>query len=165
MERTAKFVKHIASSVLEGSQLLGSACRIKGSKPTVKTMGSETEKSTAPEQSLGEYLRNLRVARKLSLRDVEEASGVSNAYLSQLEQGKITKPSPHFLHKLAGCYVVPYEKLMEKAGYISREEPGSKTSTKPRRGQLAPSSLGTLTRAEEEELLKYLGYIRSQQKK
>ena len=127
-------------------------------------MGSEIEKGAAPEQSLGEYLRNLRLARKLSLREVEDASGVSNAYLSQLEQGKITKPSPHFLHKLAGCYVVPYETLMEKAGYITREEPEAK-STKQRKGQLAPSALGALSRSEEEELLKYLAYIRSQQKK
>jgi transcriptional regulator with XRE-family HTH domain len=128
-------------------------------------MGSETEKGATPEQSLGEYLRNLRAARKLSLRDVEDASGVSNAYLSQLEQGKITKPSPHFLHKLAGCYVVPYETLMEKAGYIIREEPDAKKVDKRRRGQLAPTALGTLSRTEEEELLKYLAYIRSQQKK
>ena len=127
-------------------------------------MDSETEKGAAPEQSLGEYLRNLRLARKLSLREVEDASGVSNAYLSQLEQGKITKPSPHFLHKLAGCYVVPYETLMEKAGYITREEPDSAKTTK-RRGQLAPSALGELTRCEEEELLKHLAYIRWQQKK
>lgn len=128
-------------------------------------MGSEMEKGAAPEQSLGEYLRNLRLARKLSLREVEDASRVSNAYLSQLEQGKITKPSPHFLHKLAGCYVVPYETLMEKAGYISRGEPEAAKATKQRRGQLAPSALGKLSRSEEEELLKYLAYIRSQQKK
>lgn len=128
-------------------------------------MGFEIEKGAAPEQSLGEYLRNLRLARKLSLREVEDASGVSNAYLSQLEQGKIAKPSPHFLHKLAGCYVVPYETLMEKAGYITREEPEAKSVSKQRRGQLAPSSLGELTRAEEEELLKHLAYIRWQQKK
>jgi transcriptional regulator with XRE-family HTH domain len=129
-------------------------------------MSSDTENgASAPEQSLGEYLRNLRVARKMSLREVEDASGVSNAYLSQLEQGKITKPSPHFLHKLAGCYVVSYETLMTKAGYITTEEPGTAKATKQRKGQLAPSALGELTRSEEEELLKFLGYIRSQQRK
>jgi transcriptional regulator with XRE-family HTH domain len=129
-------------------------------------MGSESEReASAPEQSLGEYLRNLRVSRKMSLREVEDASGVSNAYLSQLEQGKITKPSPHFLHKLAGCYVVPYETLMAKAGYISREEPETTKASKQRRGQLAPSALGELTHSEEEELLKFLAFIRSQQRK
>jgi HTH-type transcriptional regulator, competence development regulator len=127
-------------------------------------MDAERGKSKAPEQTLGEYLRNLRTARKMSLRDVEEGSGVSNAYLSQLEQGKITKPSPHFLHKLAGCYLVPYETLMEKAGYITREDVAPQKVANQRRGQVAPSSLGTLSRAEEEELLSYLAYIRSKQK-
>jgi transcriptional regulator with XRE-family HTH domain len=127
-------------------------------------MDAEKGKSRAPEQTLGEYLRNLRTARKMSLRDVEEGSGVSNAYLSQLEQGKITKPSPHFLHKLAGCYLVPYETLMEKAGYITREDVAPQRAASQRRGQVAPSSLGTLSRAEEEELLSYLAYIRSKQK-
>jgi transcriptional regulator with XRE-family HTH domain len=127
-------------------------------------MDVEKGKGKAPEQTLGEYLRNLRTARKMSLRDVEEGSGVSNAYLSQLEQGKITKPSPHFLHKLAGCYLVPYETLMEKAGYITKEDAVPQKVSNQRRGQVAPSSLGTLSRAEEEELLSYLAYIRSKQK-
>jgi transcriptional regulator with XRE-family HTH domain len=128
-------------------------------------MDGEKGKGKEPEQTLGEFLRNLRSARKMSLRDVEDGSGVSNAYLSQLEQGKITKPSPHFLHKLAGCYLVPYETLMEKAGYITKEDSEPQRVLNQRRGQLAPSSLGTLSRAEEEELLKYLGYIRSKQKR
>ena len=50
---------------------------------------------------LGQYLWDLRQAAQLTLREVEEASGVSNAYLSQLESGKIQKPSPVILHKLA----------------------------------------------------------------
>jgi HTH-type transcriptional regulator, competence development regulator len=127
-------------------------------------MDVEKSKSKAPEQTLGEFLRNLRTTRKMSLRDVEEGSGVSNAYLSQLEQGKINKPSPHFLHKLAGCYLVPYETLMEKAGYITKEDATPQKISNQRRGQVAPSSLGTLSRAEEEELLSYLAYIRSKQK-
>jgi transcriptional regulator with XRE-family HTH domain len=128
-------------------------------------MDSEKRSGKALEQTLGEYLRNLRTARKLSLRDVEEASGVSNAYLSQLEQGKIAKPSPHFLHKLAGCYLVPYETLMEKAGYITKDDADPKKVSGQRKGQLAPSSLGPLSRSEEEELLRYLAYLRSNQKR
>src|SRR4030095_10467564 len=46
---------------------------------------------------LGAMLAGLRTAKGLSLREVEEATGkaVSNAYLSQLENGKIRKPSPN----------------------------------------------------------------------
>ncbi|MHC4710377.1 MAG: helix-turn-helix domain-containing protein [Planctomycetota bacterium] len=69
-------------------------------------------------------MADLRVAKGLSLRQVEEATGnaVSNAYLSQLEKGKIQKPSPNVLHSLAAVYAVPYEALMEKAGYLLPSE-------------------------------------------
>ncbi len=43
----------------------------------------------------GSYPRCRREAQRLRLREVEDACGVSNAYLSQLETGKIIKPSPH----------------------------------------------------------------------
>ena len=107
---------------------------------------------------LGEYLKNVRKVQQHTLRDVEETTGVSNAYLSQLEQGKMTKPSPHILHKLATFYGVPYEKLMEKAGYISPAATGSK---KARTGRLAASSMGDISSDEEEKLLEYLAFLRS----
>jgi hypothetical protein len=58
---------------------------------------------------LGALLADLRMAKGLSLREVEEATGgtVSNAYLSQLEHGKIQKPSPNVVRSLAEVYVVP----------------------------------------------------------
>ena len=66
-------------------------------------------------QSLGQGLKLARDLRKLSLRDVEKATGISNPYLSQLENDKINKPSPFFLHKLASLYDIEYETLMEAA--------------------------------------------------
>jgi len=50
--------------------------------------------------TLGQYLASIRNDRKMTLRQVEEASGkeVSNAYLSQLENGKILQPSPNILN-------------------------------------------------------------------
>jgi transcriptional regulator with XRE-family HTH domain len=107
---------------------------------------------------LGALLADLRTAKGLSLREVEEATGkaVSNAYLSQLEHGKIKKPSPNVLHSLAEVYVVPYEALMEKAGYLLPSEDGGR-----RRRRLAAFAIDDLTAEEEEELLKYLAFIRS----
>ncbi len=107
---------------------------------------------------LGALLADLRTAKGLSLREVEEATGkaVSNAYLSQLENGKIRKPSPNVLHRLAEVYVVPYEALMEKAGYLlpSQNGPGH-------RKRLKAFAIDDLTAEEEEELLKYLAFLRS----
>ena len=113
---------------------------------------------TARPGELGALLSDLRTAKGLSLREVEEATGkaVSNAYVSQLENGKIQKPSPHVLHSLSGVYGVPYETLMERAGYLlpSEEAVG-------RRRRLAAFAIDDLTAEEEEELLKYLAFLRS----
>jgi len=106
---------------------------------------------------LGAVLADLRMAKGLSLRQVEEATdkSVSNAYLSQLENGKIKKPSPNVLHSLAAVYAVPYEALMEKAGYLlpAKTNGGS-------RKRLAAFAIDDLTAEEEEELLKYLAFLR-----
>jgi transcriptional regulator with XRE-family HTH domain len=106
---------------------------------------------------LGTLLADLRAAKGLSLREVEEATNkaVSNAYLSQLEHGKIKKPSPNVLHSLAEVYVVPYEALMEKAGYLLPSEGGG------RRARLKAFAIDDLTAEEEEELLKYLAFLRT----
>jgi transcriptional regulator with XRE-family HTH domain len=108
---------------------------------------------------LGALLADLRKAKGFSLRQVEEATGnaVSNAYLSQLEKGKIKKPSPNVLHSLAEVYLVPYEALMEKAGYLM---PPNDTAGGPRK-RLAAFAIDDLTAEEEEELLKYLAFLRS----
>jgi len=107
---------------------------------------------------LGALLADLRTAKGLSLREVEEATdrAVSNAYLSQLENGRIKKPSPNVLHTLAKVYAVPYEALMEKAGYLLPSEDDS-----GRRKRLAAFAIDDLTAEEEEELLKYLAFLRS----
>jgi transcriptional regulator with XRE-family HTH domain len=101
---------------------------------------------------------DLRVAKGMSLRQVEEATGkaVSNAYLSQLENGKIQKPSPNVLHSLSGVYAVPYEALMEKAGYLLPPD-----GSAGRRTRLAAFAFDDLTVEEEEELLKYLAFLRT----
>ena len=117
---------------------------------------------TARASELGTLLADLRAAKGFSLRQVEEATerSISNAYLSQLEKGKIRKPSPNVLHSLAAVYAVPYEALMEKAGYLLA--PTGEAAGQRRR--LAVFSISDLTAEEEEELLKYLAFLRSRKK-
>jgi len=111
-------------------------------------------------KSLGSALKEARELASLTLRQVEDATRISNAYLSQLENGKIKKPSPHFLHKLASLYGIGYEQLMEAVGYVqSKKTGGPKT--------LAGAALFSqekLTAEEEEELAKYLAFLRSKRK-
>jgi transcriptional regulator with XRE-family HTH domain len=68
-------------------------------------------------RTLGETLKEARSCLELSLRSVESKTSISNAYLSQLETGKITNPSPHVLKKLSELYQLPYQELMTAAGY------------------------------------------------
>ena len=76
---------------------------------------------------LGQTLRTARESASLSLRQVEKLTGISNPYLSQLENGHTTNPSPHVLAKLARAYAVPYAQLMEAAGYS--EDTGKRDTT------------------------------------
>ena len=121
-----------------------------------------TEKS--PSGTLGSYLADLRVAKGLTLRDVEEATGsaVSNAYLSQLEHDRITKPSPNILHSLANVYGASYETLMEKAGYIAT---AGQRKQGQKHGRAATFAIDNLTPEEEDALLSYLAYLRSRRGK
>lgn len=123
-----------------------------------------TKPDSAGAGALGAYLASIRAAKGLTLREVEEATGkdVSNAYLSQLENGKITKPSPHILHSLSEVYAVPYDKLMEKAGYIKPSSPRPKQT---RHGSAATFAIDDLTSEEEQELLRYLAFVRSKKGK
>jgi len=105
---------------------------------------------------LGTFLKSSRNARGLTLRAVEEATGVSNAYLSQLESGKIQKPSPTILHKLSELYGASYSSVMEYAGH---PVPGSAAPTVGR-DRLA-SRLGPTTQDEEEALIEYLQFLRT----
>lgn len=53
---------------------------------------------------LGLKLKHLRLKNKKTLRDVEKETGILNAHLSQIESGKIRKPSYDIIKKLEVCY-------------------------------------------------------------
>jgi len=113
--------------------------------------------------TLGQYLQSIREDRHMTLRQVENATGreISNAYLSQIEQDKIKKPSPNILYTLSEIYGIEYENLMELAGYIV---PAGKRSSKARHGRVATFAEHNLTSEEETELLDYLKHIRSRRR-
>lgn len=110
--------------------------------------------------TLGQYLAAVRSGRKLTLRQVEEATGreVSNAYLSQLENDKIKQPSPHILHVLADLYSVSYTGLMERAGYLRASDA---EGVNKRHGRAATFADLDLNPEEEAELLRFLRFMRA----
>lgn len=68
--------------------------------------------------NFGEYLKDLRTANKLSQKDLSKKSGISSAEICRLETGERKKPSPITLKAIYTYLGVPYEELMQKAGYI-----------------------------------------------
>jgi HTH-type transcriptional regulator, competence development regulator len=72
--------------------------------------------------ALATYLRTIRKEKGLSLKKVEKAAGVSNAYLSQLERGRRNPPHPDILKRLANVYEVPVTELLSAAGYLEEKQ-------------------------------------------
>jgi transcriptional regulator with XRE-family HTH domain len=68
-------------------------------------------------ESLGDYLREQRVANALSLRQLAEAAGVSNPYLSQIERG-LRRPSAEVLQQIAKALQISAETLYVRAGIL-----------------------------------------------
>lgn len=111
------------------------------------------------ESKLGSLLRKRREDLRLTLRDVQEKTGISNAYLSQIENGRMVKPAPALLQKLGYLYNIPYPRILELAGHPAAE--GSVRVVQFRTG----SGTEDLTGDEEKELLDYLRFIRSRKRK
>lgn len=88
----------------------------------------------------------------MTLRDVEDETDISNAYLSQLESSKIKKPSPVVLDKLSTLYEIQYSTLMKLAGYpvpeIEEQSP-------------LYARIGETTKEEEDALVEYLEFLRA----
>jgi transcriptional regulator with XRE-family HTH domain len=72
----------------------------------------------------GRFLRELRRAAALTLKQVETKARVSNAYLSQIERGLRNPPHPEILKRLAAVYETPHTDLLAKAGYLDEKEKG-----------------------------------------
>jgi len=109
---------------------------------------------------LAEFLKRTRESRGLSLRAVENATGISNAYLSQLESGKVQQPSPVKLNKLCEVYEISYAEVMELAGY-----PIPKRSEETTSYSRIASRIGVVTAEEEDALVEYLEFLRSRQRR
>ena len=76
------------------------------------------EEQDRREESIGQMLRRLR--GETSLRGIQRLSGISNAYLSQIEKG-LRRPGPRVLRRLAALYGVGVQEMFRKAGYLERD--------------------------------------------
>ncbi|NPV71134.1 MAG: transcriptional regulator [Firmicutes bacterium] len=111
----------------------------------------------------GEHLRRLRQRKSFTIRQLAMLSGVSNAYLSQIETGQRGAPSPEILDKLAKPLGVSYEDLLRVAGYLrdtpkdwAGQKPASVIARDPRTDEYEDD----LPEEAKKELEQYKNYLR-----
>ncbi len=113
--------------------------------------------------TLGLTLKEARKNLSFTLRQVEEISGISNAYLSQLENDKIKNPSVNILSKLASIYRLSLKQLLVKANLIEKDK--SKEEEKNLNfAQKVAFRAEDLSEEERKEVLRYLEYIKTHRK-
>jgi transcriptional regulator with XRE-family HTH domain len=77
--------------------------------------------------SIGAYIREQREQAKISIRQLAQAAGVSNPYLSQVERG-LRRPSADILQQIAKGLRISAEALYVQAGILD-DKPGETTVT------------------------------------
>jgi len=78
-------------------------------------------------RSIGSYIREQREQAKISIRQLAQAAGVSNPYLSQVERG-LRRPSADILQQIAKGLRISAEALYVQAGILD-DKPGETTVT------------------------------------
>jgi transcriptional regulator with XRE-family HTH domain len=71
--------------------------------------------------SIGSYIREQREQAKISIRQLAQAAGVSNPYLSQVERG-LRRPSADILQQIAKGLRISAEALYVQAGILDERE-------------------------------------------
>lgn len=67
----------------------------------------------------GEYLKEKRMKKGFTISQLSLYSGISTAQLSRIENGKRGVPKAENIQKIANALSIPYEEMMEVAGYIN----------------------------------------------
>lgn len=113
--------------------------------------------------SLGEYIKEKRIEKSWSQRDLANASGISNAEISRIESGKRKEPSSSVLKDIATALNVPVEEILHEAGIIANTQDSIDTSSSASFSD--PYAMPRdLTEDELDEVFKYIDYIRSKRK-
>ena len=111
-------------------------------------------------KTLGQVLKESREKSNKTLREVEESTGISNAYLSQLENEKIKKPSANVLYKLSEIYEVELDTFLAAAGIIDKNKKAKQSELQKKIAFMADK----FTSEEEKEILNFIEYLRHKNK-
>ena len=71
--------------------------------------------------TLGYYIKNRRLQKKIGLREMADKLNISPAYLSNLESGKHNMINPLLLKKISKTLEVDHLKLFKIIGYTDKD--------------------------------------------
>ncbi len=111
-----------------------------------------------PGETLGSLLKRARNAGGLSLRAVEQRTGIKSGHLSQIETGAIAKPDMAILWDLSGLYGLDFERLLALAGLAGES---ASAGRERQRTTVALRALRELAPEEQAEVLAYMAALRS----
>lgn len=72
-------------------------------------------------EALGIYIRNMRMKKRIGLREMAEMLDISPAYLSNLEAGKHSMTNPLLLKKISKVLKIDHLKLFKIIGYTDKD--------------------------------------------
>lgn len=78
-------------------------------------------------KTLGEIIKNYRLANKLSLRDFAQKCDVSHTYIDKLEKGidsrtgKPVEPTLFVIEKISNAMNISTKSLLEEMGFITKD--------------------------------------------
>lgn len=110
---------------------------------------------------LGLYIREQRTSKKMSIRKLAEEAGISHTEIKRIEDGLRRQTSPQVLRSISGALNVPYEELMEVAGYIDN-------NTHSTGGIVVPAGImgaDDLTEDELTEVNQFIEFLKNKRKK
>jgi transcriptional regulator with XRE-family HTH domain len=109
-------------------------------------------------KTLGEVLKGARMEKEMTLREVERETEISNAHLSQVENGTIAQPEMSLLYVLATLYELDYRQLLQLAGHASADQEGS--GRERQRMSVAMRAMGELSAKEQNDVLAFMSELR-----
>lgn len=125
-------VEAIPTEVIEqyAIEVLGEVIEAKGAKeakperPDVVIVHAGALGIYDPDQPMtfGQRLRKWRKARHWTQDELAQRCGIDQGFISQIETGRIQKPSIEYLRLLAKGYGVPITEMLVAAGYLSHDD-------------------------------------------
>lgn len=73
--------------------------------------------------SLADYIYRLRTERNLKQNELAKRAGLTTSYISQIESGKRTNPSPKTMEKIAQALSIQTRDVIKVLAFTSGENP------------------------------------------